>query len=636
MISIIGKQMIFPNEEQTFILGDSGSTSRTFVMNRYEPDRVDLSELIFRLDIRYKSGNKNTALLLKTVQEEKITLFWEVGKNDLQENGTTFIGIRAFDGDGILKWNSAQAPIFVENVIDTPGSFEGKLSELEQMEKSVSDILEGEAARVEAENARIAAEEKRGTEFEGAIKAAEEATEKALKAEGPKGPKGEPFTYDDFTEEQLAALKGEPGAPGKDGYTPVKGKDYFDGEKGEKGETGDGLRIIGSFQTEEALRAGVASPSGGDAYGVGEAAPYDIYIYDERKQDWVNHGRLQGAKGEKGDPFTYDDFTEEQLAALKGEPGTPGKDGYTPVKGKDYFDGEKGKPFTYEDFTEEQLEALKGEKGEAASNQNLLDNWYFADPINQRGNTVYNGSGYTVDRWKMFGDGATTSLTDGALKIAAASSANAELIQFIEDKSIKGKSVTLSAMVNGAVVSGGGDFPTENGTSVVFYVDENVALIARVFDTGHPTFGVWINPGKTVDIQAVKLEYGAQQTLARQENGAWVLNDAPTNKQQELAKCQRYFQIARGDYGYGFIVSNTEGYFEVPLVTTMRTTPVITVNSYDGIPMKSGVIVNTSITSCTFAGMGRNGIILNATGTMGDNVGVATWASINIDISAEL
>lgn len=31
-----------------------------------------------------------------------------------------------------------------------------------------------------------------------------------------------------------------------------------------------------------------------------------------------------GAKGDKGDPFTYADFTAEQLAALKGEPGTDG------------------------------------------------------------------------------------------------------------------------------------------------------------------------------------------------------------------------------------------------------------------------------------------------------------------------
>ena len=27
---------------------------------------------------------------------------------------------------------------------------------------------------------------------------------------------------------------------------------------------------------------------------------------------------ITGPKGDKGDPFTYEDFTEEQLAALKG------------------------------------------------------------------------------------------------------------------------------------------------------------------------------------------------------------------------------------------------------------------------------------------------------------------------------
>lgn len=50
----------------------------------------------------------------------------------------------------------------------------------------------------------------------------------------------------------------------------------------------------------------------------------------------------------------------------KGDPGANGKDGYTPVKGVDYFDGqqgEKGDPFTYEDFTPEQLASLKGDPG---------------------------------------------------------------------------------------------------------------------------------------------------------------------------------------------------------------------------------------------------------------------------------
>ena len=48
-------------------------------------------------------------------------------------------------------------------------------------------------------------------------------------------------------------------------------------------------------------------------------------------------------KGDKGDAFTYEDFTEEQLASLKGENGKDGQDGYTPIKGVDYFDGVDGK-----------------------------------------------------------------------------------------------------------------------------------------------------------------------------------------------------------------------------------------------------------------------------------------------------
>lgn len=74
-----------------------------------------------------------------------------------------------------------------------------------------------------------------------------------------------------------------------------------------------------------------------------------------------------GGKGEKGDPFTYEDFTAEQLEALKGEKGDAFTyDDFTPeqlaaLKGEK---GDKGDPFTFEDFTEEQLAALKGEKGD--------------------------------------------------------------------------------------------------------------------------------------------------------------------------------------------------------------------------------------------------------------------------------
>lgn len=400
MISIIGKEMLFPNEEQTFIAGDTRTVSRTFMMKRYEADRIDLSPLTFRLDVEYKSGKKDTLLLIKTVQEESIALLLEVDAGIFRENGTVFIAVRGNDADGVLNWTTAKAPVFVEGAIDTDGAWSGELSELKQMEAAVSKVLESEAARENAEAAREGAEKQRQTDTAAAIQEAQEAAEIARNAKGDKGDaftyedftveqlaalkgeKGDAFTYADFTAEQLARLKGEKGDTGQDGYTPKKGIDYFDGAKGdaftyedftpaqlaelkgEKGETGKGLTILGSFATEAELRKAIASPDAGDAYGVGAARPYDIYIYDGKAQRWDNHGPLQGAKGEKGDPFTYTDFTKEQLAALKGE---RGQDGYTPQKNVDYFDGakgEKGDPFTYDDFTEAQLAALKGERGQ--------------------------------------------------------------------------------------------------------------------------------------------------------------------------------------------------------------------------------------------------------------------------------
>lgn len=71
--------------------------------------------------------------------------------------------------------------------------------------------------------------------------------------------------------------------------------------KGPQGETGHGLVIRGFYATLAALTAACPSPQPGAAYGVGEAAPYDIYIWDGEGLAWLNLGVLQGPPGEKGD-----------------------------------------------------------------------------------------------------------------------------------------------------------------------------------------------------------------------------------------------------------------------------------------------------------------------------------------------
>ena len=70
--------------------------------------------------------------------------------------------------------------------------------------------------------------------------------------------------------------------------------------------------------------------------------------------------------GDKGDPFTYEDFTEEQLALLKGDKGDPFTYEDFTEEQLALLKGDKGDPFTYKDFTDEQLANLKGPKGDSA------------------------------------------------------------------------------------------------------------------------------------------------------------------------------------------------------------------------------------------------------------------------------
>ena len=108
----------------------------------------------------------------------------------------------------------------------------------------------------------------------------------------------------------------------------------------------------------------------------------DLITYAVLKK-YINE-TLAGAgalKGDKGDPFTYEDFTPEQLEALKGSKGDPFTySDFTPeqleaLKGPK---GDKGDPFTYSDFTPEQLAALIGPKGAKGDSYTITDSDYQA------------------------------------------------------------------------------------------------------------------------------------------------------------------------------------------------------------------------------------------------------------------
>lgn len=82
--------------------------------------------------------------------------------------------------------------------------------------------------------------------------------------------------------------RGEKGEPGPAGET---------GPRGPQGPPGNGLTLLGHYDTEDALRAAVASPEVGDAYSVGLEPPYDVYVFDGVTLDWKNYGPLSGGGG---------------------------------------------------------------------------------------------------------------------------------------------------------------------------------------------------------------------------------------------------------------------------------------------------------------------------------------------------
>ena len=66
------------------------------------------------------------------------------------------------------------------------------------------------------------------------------------------------------------------------------------------GRDGKSFEIKGYYASTAELEEGVPAPAPGDAYCVGSAAPYDVYIYDGVSGEWINNGTIQGAKGDTG------------------------------------------------------------------------------------------------------------------------------------------------------------------------------------------------------------------------------------------------------------------------------------------------------------------------------------------------
>lgn len=189
------------------------------------------------------------------------------------------------------------------------------------------------------------------------------------------------------------------------------------------------------------------------------------------------------------------------------------------------------------------------------SNPNLLDNWYFGNPVNQRGKTEYTAGGvYTLDRWMSSTTTKTIKILDDHLSIVDTADYGAFLQRF-EYKGLLGRTVTLSVLAKrtaqGAqnpyitVMIGNNKF---EGYGEIVQSDDyqlsscTVTLSATAPSEGYFFVDIVGMAGSSVDIKAAKLELGDTQTLAHKEGDKWVLNEIPDFREQ-LRRCQRYCRV---------------------------------------------------------------------------------------------
>lgn len=239
---------------------------------------------------------------------------------------------------------------------------------------------------------------------------------------------------------------------------------------------------------------------------------------------------------------------------------------------------------------------------------NLLDNWYFGRPVNQRGQAEYSGSaGYWIDRWKR--DAGIVCAVDGGMVTCTRLSAGNNAISQLLDgyAGLAGQTVTLSVLCAGTPGTSVTVGHNDGGSSVY----ETYTPCTGALQLIRSTFTVAAAPTQfasiaraqfsenfaeeSVKFLAAKLELGPTQTLARKEGDKWALNEVPDYGEQ-LRRCQEY--AIDGKYYTTVGQLNYDGnmyYISVQFPCVMRTLPAITLKEISAIGWGNVPISNAEV-----------------------------------------
>lgn len=170
-------------------------------------------------------------------------------------------------------------------------------------------------------------------------------------------------------------------------------------------------------------------------------------------------------------------------------------------------------------------------------NKNLLHNWYFPHPVNDKGATEYSGIGnWSINCWRIWGDGVSIKIEEDGIALSSTNEYNG--LYFVLSENIQlGREYTISCLFDDGLVTTTGK-ALNNPGEIVFHGDGYMVVL--YFKDCLPHFSVRVNNGITKKIIAVKVEFGSAQTLAHKDSdGNWVLNEIP-NYAEQAAICAQY------------------------------------------------------------------------------------------------
>lgn len=290
------------------------------------------------------------------------------------------------------------------------------------------------------------------------------------------------------------------------------------------------------------------------------------------------------------------------------------------------------------------------------SNPNLLDNPWFT--VNQRGQSQYTASTgtrvFTVDRWATAsgatgGNTTVEPVTNGVnLTTADDASDNATLTQHFNDDSLFGKTVTISAIIDGVSYIATGTVPnakTSSWQQVCRKEIEGVSIALLVSPSTSTNFQFEFiirtpRDNTAYNCRACKLELGSVSTLAM---------DTAPNYATELLKCQRYFYRLKSPGNNDWIALgkawSNNAVNVIVNVPPMRAFPTASVSDVTKLLVAKGSSSLdphriTAIHPVYYKEFGYSLALTldlsDSTATDGENYVLKSDTSVNIDFSADL